>query len=235
MKHFLSLAVLLFAASLTWAQPTTWSVNVTPTISYRLSNLSPVDEAVRNGECSVHAFDFGLQVRTPLTNRLSLGTGLMYARRGFANLNVAAPYQPALIRGYAVEFVQDFIDLPFFLTYSFAQNERFQWYTLGGVVNGLLLRERNTVTARTYERNPQEIPSDVQELLEKPYLGASRQHSLGVLGGFGVRARVDAKTFVGLETISKVMLTPLQDYASGTQRRSYTLGLNFRFVRTLWE
>jgi hypothetical protein len=235
MKHFLPLASLLFVATMSWAQPTTWSVNVTPTISYRLSNLSPTDEAVRNGERSVHAFEFGVQVRTPLTDRLTLGVGLMYARRGFANLHVSSPYQPALIRGFGIEFVQDFIDIPFFLTYSFAHNERFRWYTLGGIVNGLLLREQNIVTTRTYERNAQEVPTDVQELLEKPYLGASRQHNLGVLGGLGVRARVDAKTFVGLEAISKVILTPLQDFASGTQRRSYTIGINFRFVRTLWE
>lgn len=235
MKHFLPLTGLLLAAQLATAQQTTWSVNVTPTISYRIAKLSPIDASVRNGERPSHSFDFGVQLRTQLSERISLGTGLLYAQRGFSNLHVAAPYQRPLSRGYLIDFVQDYLDIPFFLTYNLAHNNQFQWYTLGGINNGLLLRERNEVAVRTYEQTVREVPTEVQELLKEPYLGASRLHSLGVMAGFGVRARVDAKTFVGLEAIGKVMLTPLDDYASGTQRRSYTLGLNFRFVRTLQE
>jgi hypothetical protein len=134
-----------------------------------------------------------------------------------------------------IEFVQDYLDIPFFLTYTLAQNDQFQWYTLGGINNGLLLRERNDVSVRTYEQTVREVPAEVQELLEEPYLGASRAHNLGVIAALGVRARVDDKTFVGLEATSKVMLTPLLDHASGTQRYAYTVGLNFRFVRTLWK
>ena len=235
MKHFLPLIGLLLTAPLALAQQTTWSVNVTPTISYRIAKLSLADESVRNGEQPNHSFDFGLQMRTRLSKRIYLGTGLQYARRGFSNLHVAAPYQRPLSRGYMVDFVQDFLDIPFFLTYTIAQNDQFQWYTLGGVNNGLLLRERNDVSVRTYEQTAREVPAEVQEILEEPYLGASRSHNLGVIAALGVRARVDAKTFVGLEATSKLILTPLLDYASGTQRCSYTLGLNFRFVRTLWE
>ncbi|MGB3776859.1 MAG: outer membrane beta-barrel protein [Tunicatimonas sp.] len=235
MKHFLPLFGLLLAAQLTLAQQTTWSVNVTPTISYRIAKLSPADESVRNGERPSHLFDFGLQLRTRLGERIYLGTGLLYAQRGFSNRYVTAPYQRSLSRRYMIDFIQDYLDIPFFLTYNIVQNDQFQWYALGGINNGLLLRERNEVSERSYEQTVQEVPADVLELLEDPYLGASRQHNLGAIAGFGVRARVDAKTFVGLEAISKVMLTPLQDYASGTQRRPYTMGLNFRFVRTLWE
>lgn len=235
MKHFLIITGLLLAAQLAMAQQTTWSVNVTPTISYRIAKLSPIDASVRNGERPGHSFDFGVQLRTQLSERIALGTGLLYARRGFSNLQVAAPYQRPLSRSYLIDFVQDYLDIPLFLTYNLAQNDQFQWYALGGINNGVLLRERNNVVLRSAEQTVREVPAEVQELLEKPYLGAARQHSMGILAGFGVRARVDAKTFIGLEAISKVMLTPLQDYASGTQRRSYTLGLNFRFVRTLQE
>ncbi len=235
MKHFLLLAGLLLVSQLTIAQQTTWSVNVTPTISYRVATLSPADESVRNGERPVHSFDFGLQLRTQLSERIYLGTGILYAQRGFSNLQVAAPYQQPLSRSYMVEFVQDYLDIPFFLTYNLVQNDQFQWYTLGGINNGLLLHERNKVSVRSYEQTVREVPTEVQQLLEEPYLGASRLHSLGLLAGFGVRARVDAKTFVGLKALTKVMLTPLEDYASGTQRRPYTLGLNFRFVRILQQ
>ena len=236
MKTFLLITGLLLGTQLGIAQSMTWSVNVTPTISYRIANLSPVDESVRNGEHPVHSFDFGVQMRTNLGGRFAVGTGLMYARRGFSNLHVAVPYrQPFLSRGYQVEFVQEYLDIPFFVTYNLAQNDQFQWYTLGGINNGFLLRERNDVVVRTYEQTVRQVPPEVQELLEEPYLGAARQHNLGLLAGFGVRARVDAKTFVGLEALTKVMLTPLLDYASGTQRRSYTIGLNFRFVRTLQQ
>ncbi len=233
MKYFLSLTGLLFLAQVTVAQHTTWSVNVTPTISYRIAELSSDDESVRNGERPSHMFDFGLQLRTQLSDRMYLGTGLMYAQRGYANTYVAGPYQRPLDRGYTIDFIQDYLDIPFFLTYNIAQNDQFQWYTLGGINNGILLRERNEVSVRAYEQTVREVPADVQEMLKEPYLGASRQYNLGLIVGFGVRARVDAKTFVGLEAISKLIVTPLQDYISGTQRRSYTIGLNFRFVRTL--
>lgn len=182
----------------------------------------------------MHSFDFGIDIRTRINSRFKIGTGLFYSQKGFSNVHVASAYQqPTLSRAYVIDFMQDYLDIPFFITYSLAQNNQFEWYTLAGVNNSLLLRERNKVAVRSAEQSGREVPEAVQAQLQPPYLQASRAHGLGMLGGIGVRASVDDKTSIGLEALSKFMFTPLNDLTSDSQRRSYTLGLNFRFVRAL--
>ena len=237
MKNLLLFFCFVLATHLTLAQETTWSINITPNISYRLPQgpgLTPLAASIQNGEEAMHAFDFGVDLRTQLSDRFAIGTGLYYSQKGFSNLHVAAAYdQPTLSRAYIIDFTQDYLDIPFFLTYTLAQNDKFRWYALAGLNNSLLLNEKNDVAVRSAELSSDEIPQEIRQLLQQPYLGAARLHSFGVLGGFGVQAKVDAKTFIGLEAISKVMLTPLNDYTSGSQRHQYSVGLNFRFVRTL--
>ena len=237
MKHFLLLGGLLLTTHLALAQETTWSINVTPTISYRLPQVRSVDpltETIQLGEEAMHSFDFGVDLRTSLSDRWMIGAGLFYSQKGFSNLHVAAAYdQPTLSRAYVIDFMQDYLDIPFLATYSFRQNDTFRWYTLGGITNSLLLREKNDVAVRSAELSVSEVPGAVREQLQQPYLRAARSYSFGVQGGLGVQARVDGRTFIGLEALSKVMLTPLEDVTSGSQRHQYALGLNFRFVRSL--
>lgn len=236
MKIFLLFSCLVLITPLALAQETTWSVNVTPTISYRIPQVpaDPLTETIQSGEEAMHSFDFGVDIRTSISGRWMIGTGLFYSKKGFSNLHVAAAYnQPTLSRAYVVDFMQDYLDIPFFVTYTIKENDKFQWYTIGGITNSLLLREKNDVAIRSAELSFGEVPDAIQELLQQPYLRASRAHSFGALGGVGVRARVDDKTFIGLEALGKVMLTPLLDNTSGSQRHQYAMGLNFRFVRSL--
>lgn len=237
MKNFLLFFLLISTSSLSRAQTTTWGVNISPNISYRVAPVpaaSPLAESVQSGERAMHTFDFGLDIRTQWGKRFTIGSGLFYSQKGFANRYVAAAYhQPTLGRSYIIDFVQDYLDIPIFLTYTLVQSDRFRGYALAGVNNSLLLHEKNDVAVRSAELTVDKVSTEVNELLRQPYLGASRLHSLGVLGGIGVRAPVDAKTFVGLEAVGKLMLTPLDDYTSASQRRQYSIGLNFRFVRTI--
>ena len=237
MKNFLLCFCLLLLSHWVIAQETTWSINVAPTISYRLPQVQGVDpltETIQNGEEAMHSFDFGVDLRTSLSPRWAIGTGLFYSQKGFSNLHVASAYsQPTLSRAYIIDFVQDYLDIPVFVTHTFRQSDKFQWYTLAGMTNSLLLREKNDVAVRSAELTFSEVPAAIRELLQQPYLRTSRSHSLGVLGGLGVRARVDDKTFIGLEVLGKVMLTPLKDTTSGSQRHQYSTGLNFRFIRAL--
>ena len=237
MKHFLLLGSLMLTTHFVLAQTTTWSINVAPTISYRLPQgplPDPLAETIQNGEEAMHSFDFGVDFRTSLSSRWMIGTGVFYSQKGFSNLHVAAAYdQPTLSRAYVVDFMQDYLDIPFLVTYTFRQHDTFQWYTLAGVTNSLLLREKNDVAVRSAELSIGEVPDPVRAQLEQPYLKATRAHSFGVQGGLGVQARVDNRTFIGLEALSKVMLTPLEETTTGSQRHQYALGLNFRFVRSL--
>lgn len=237
MKKLLLLFFTMWSAHLMLAQETTWGINITPNISHRIAPAQDITQqaaTIQNGEAAIHAFDFGIDLRTRLSDRFTIGTGLLYSQKGFSNLHVAAAYnRPFLSRAYIADFMQDYLDIPFFITYTLAQADKLQWYVLAGVNNSLLLREKNDVAVRSAELSIHEVPDNIRDLLQQPYLGASRSHSIGTVAGFGVRAKVDERTFVGLEAVSKLMLTPLNDYTSGTLRHQYSLGLNFRFIRAL--
>ncbi len=219
------------------AQKTTWSINVSPTLSHRIASVpvaSSLASSVQSGERAIHAFDFGVDLRTQISHRLSLGSGLFYARKGFANAYVATIYNQAwLTPTYVIDFVQDYLDIPLFATYTLLHQHKLRWYALAGLNNSILLRERNEVTVRSGELRREEVPEETADLLDEPYLHAPGPYSLGLVGGWGVRAQVDDKTFVGLEATSKIMLSRLQDLVSGSSRRQYSLGLNFRFIRIL--
>lgn len=237
MKHFLLAFIWVVTIPATFAQTTTWSINVMPTFSYRLSAINPISplaETIQNGEAPMHSFDFGVDIRTRFRSRFMIGAGLFYSQKGFSNVHVASAYQqPTLSRAYLLDFMQDYLDIPLFITYTIAQNEKFEWYVLGGVNNSLLLRERNKVAVRSAELSAGEIPEEVSEQLHRPYLRASSAYSVGMLSGVGVRAKVDDRTSIGLEGLSKYVFTPLEDLTSDSQRRPYALGLNFRFIRTI--
>ena len=214
------------------AQKTTWSVNISPTISYRMPQfraLSEVVESVRNGEKAMHTFDFGIDFRTAINDHWYVGTSLLYSQKGFSNIHVAVPYQDARIpRTYLIDFTQNYLEVPFFVTRTVFTNDNFRVYPLAGINNSLLLSEKNQVAVRSGE-----IAKELEEKLSEPYLKTKGIHNLGVISGLGIQASVDPKTFVGLEAISKVMLTPLTDITSRSRRNLYSMGLNFRFIRTL--
>lgn len=238
MKFFLLFFYLATASSLVLAQTTTWSININPTVSYRIAPVptgSSLTETVQSGEKAIHTFDFGLDIRTQLNDRFSLGAGLFYSKKGVSNTLAAVVYdQPGLPTAYVIDFTQDYLDIPIFITYTLAQQKKLDWYALAGINNSLLLHEKNEIGVRSTEFSVRDIPLATRELLSQPYLRAAQSYGLGLIGGGGVRAQVDDRTFLGLEAIGKVMLTPLKDIASDSERRTYSLGLNFRFIRTLW-
>ena len=236
MKKTLLFIGLLLLTHLLLAQKTTWSINIAPTISHRLAPIGDIAQqaaSAQSGEVAMHTFDVGVDLRTDISNRFAIGTGLFYSQKGFSNVHVAAAYRMPLSRAYIIDFMQDYLDIPFFATYTVHRGSKFHWYALAGINNSLLLRERNNVAVRSAELATHEVPDQVREVLQQPYLGASRRHSVGTVAGLGVRATVDERTSIGLEAVSKLMLTPLKDQYSDTQRHQYSFGLNFRFIRTL--
>ncbi len=214
------------------AQKTTWSINIAPSISYRLPQTRTLPanvESVRNGEQPMHTFDFGIDFRTAINDHWYVGTALLYSQKGFSNTHVDVPYPNVrLSRTYLIDFIQNYLEIPFFITRTVYQSDKFKLYPLVGITNSLLIDEKNRVAARSGE-----ISEEVEQNLSEPYLRMRQVHNLGILGGFGIQANVDPKTYIGLEAQSKVMLSPVSDLSSQSIRNLYSLGLNFRFIRTL--
>ncbi|MFP4090817.1 MAG: outer membrane beta-barrel protein [Cyclobacteriaceae bacterium] len=229
-KALLSL-VLLFLSFCAQAQHLQWGMNVMPGISYRLPQGEPLSlqaESIQNAEQPMYTFDFGMDIRTSITSRLSIGTGVLYSQKGFSNTHLAAVYKPNISRRYLIDYVQDYLEVPVFLTYELSRRDQFRFYPLAGLTNNLLIRARNNISLRSGE-----FSEETGEMISRPYLQNSSNHSLSLLGGFGIMAEVDDKSAVGIEALGKVMLTPLNDRVSMTERHLYSLGVNFRFVRKI--
>ena len=244
MKQCLLLLASFLLTQVLWAQKITWGVNISPSISYRIPQYpaSPLAEGAQIGEKPMHTFDFGIDVRAAITSRgaatrgaasrWAIGSAILYSQKGMSNSYVSAVYgSPSLSPAYLIDFVQDYLEIPFFLSYSLPSKGTLQWYGFAGVTNSLLLREHNRVATRN--SFSAEVSPEIEALLKKPYLAASQRHNLGLMGGWGIKAQVDAKTAIGVEALGKLMLTPLQDRVSDSQRHQYSVGLNFRFIRTL--
>ena len=238
MKFSLLFFCFVAASSVAFAQTTTWSVNINPTVSYRIAPVpagSLRAATIQSSEKAIHTFDFGLDIRTKLKGRFSVGVGLYYSKKGFSNARAAVVYdQPNLHSTYVVDFLQDYLDVPIFVTCTLVEQKKLKWYALAGINNSLLLHEKNKIGVRSAEFSTRDIPPATQEILSQPYLQATRSYSVGLIGGGGVTAQVDCRTFVGLEVLGKGLLAPVEDIISESERRSYSVGLNFRFVRTLW-
>ncbi len=232
MKQLLLLFLLMGIVGSAVAQETTWSVNIAPSISYRLPqtrSLPAKVETVRNGEKPMYTFDFGIDFRTGINKNWSVGTALLYSQKGFSNNYVDIAYPDIRVpQPYIIDFIQNYLEIPFFVTRKILENDKFQLYPMVGITNSLLLSEKNRVAVRGGE-----IDKELEKSLTEPYLRTRQIHNVGILGGFGIQASVDPKTYIGLETQAKVILSPLTDITSQSERNLYSLGLNFRFVRTL--
>lgn len=232
MKKLILFVLISFLHISVWAQGFHWGLNVAPGISYRIGqthDITDYAQSVQIGEEAMYVFDFGMDMRKDITERLSIGTGIFYSQKGFSNTHVAAAYDdPHLSRRYILDFVQNYLEVPFYFTYSVFQNEQFEFYPMLGINNSMLLSEKNSITTTSGE-----MSEETMKTLSQPYLSSTKLHNLGVLGGVGIMGAVDSKTAIGLEAIGKVMLTPLEDQFTATQRHLYSFNLNFKFVRKI--
>ncbi|WPP50125.1 outer membrane beta-barrel protein [Catalinimonas niigatensis] len=232
MKKLILFSFFFSFAIFSWAQGIHWGLNIAPGISYRIGHDQQMTDharSIQSGEKPMHVFDFGIDLRKNITNRLSIGTGIFYSQKGFSNTHAAAVYNdPTLSRRYILDFVQDYLEIPFFLTYNVYQNDQIQLYPMLGVNNSLLLNEKNSVSYTGGE-----VSEETMEKLSTPYLSRSKLHNIGVMGGIGIMGAVDPKTAIGLEAVGKVMLTPLSDNFSNTDRYLYSFNLNFKFIRKI--
>lgn len=177
----------------------------------------------------MYVFDFGIDLRKAIAPRISFGTGIFYSQKGFSNTHVAAIYDdPGISRHYLIDFVQDYLEVPFFLSYEITQQDQLALYTLGGITNSLLLKSKNSVST-----TGREVSEETVLRLQEPYLENRRLHNLGFVAGMGIKTDVDAKTALGIEALGRYMSSPLVDKVSNTRRRIYSLNINFRFIRKI--
>jgi hypothetical protein len=234
MKHrFLPVLLLVFFPLLSQAQKIEIGINVAPTISHRFSQpndpIDPRAESIRIAERPMHTFDFGIDVRSKINNRLKIGSALIYSQKGFANTNLPATYDnPDLNKMNSIDYVQDYLEIPLFATYDYFQDKKINAYALAGINNSLLFNAKNNLIIKSGE-----VSNEDYETLTTPYLQSSKIHNIGMIAGTGVLVNVNDKTAIGLEAQTKFMFTPLEETFFNTQRHLFSMGLNFRFIKKL--
>lgn len=234
MKHrFLPVFLLILFPLLSQAQKIEIGINILPTISYRFSQpsskISSRAESIRIAERPVHAFDFGIDIRNKITNRIKIGSALMYSQKGFANTNLPATYDnSALNKMNSIDYVQDYLEIPFFATYDYFQDKKINAFVMAGINNSILLNAKNNVIIKAGE-----VSDEDYETLKEPYLKTPKIHNFGMVAGTGILVNVNEKTAIGLEAQTKFMFTPLEETFFATQRRLFSAGINFRFIKKL--
>lgn len=224
--------LLFFLSTTLYAQQVEWSINVAPTISYRVPqnhNLSAQAATIQAGEKAMHTFDFGPGMRAALNKHMKIGAAILYSQKGFSNIHASAIFNDRSIsRSYSMDFIQNYLEIPVLLTYTVMKKRKQELYSMLGISNSLLLSDKINVTSRSGE-----VSEEIKNKISTPYLESSHQHNIGLLFGWGVMIPVDTKTSLGIEAQGKLMLTPLHDKVSASQRYLSSFGLNFRFIRNL--
>lgn len=234
MKHrFLPVLLLVLFPLLSQAQKIEIGVNIAPTISYRFSQssseISPRAESIRISERPIHTFDFGIDIRNKITDRIKMGSAFIYSQKGFANTNLPVTYDNSeLNKRNSIDYVQDYIEIPFFATYDYFQDKKINAFVIMGINNSILLNAKNNLIIKAGE-----VSDEDYQTLTTPYLESPKIHNIGLMAGTGLLVHVNAKTAIGLEAQTKFMFTPLEETFFATQRRLFSAGLNFRFVKKL--
>jgi len=233
MKHrFLPVLLILFPL-LSQAQKIEIGINIAPTISYRFSQpsseISSRAESIRIAERPIHTFDFGIDIRNKITDRIKIGSALVYSQKGFANTNPPATYNNSeLSKMNSIDYVQDYIEIPLFATYDYFQDKKINAFAMVGINNSILLNAKNNLIVKAGE-----VSDEDYKTLTAPYLKSSKIHNIGMIAGTGLLVNVNDKTAIGLEAQTKFMFTPLEEIFFATQRRLFSAGLNFRFIKKL--
>lgn len=236
-SHFLGMRLVILLLLLVicvhaFGQKYEMGINVGPAISYRTAADSgdPIAISIQNGEKGIYTFDFGLDLRRTLSNKLKVGIGVWYSQKGFSNTNVGITYDDLTLfnKVVQIDFIQNYIEVPLLIYYKLNKTADSHLYTFLGYNNSVLFSQKNNVIFRIGEINKEEF-----DHLSEPYLENSTRYNPGILLGFGWQRPIDDKYSFGLEPGFKILLSPLKEDRFMTHRKLYSLVLNFRFVRKL--
>ena len=231
MRSLLPVCFLALSAQLI-GQEYEMGINVGPSISYRTSveSTDPIAVSIQNGEEGIYTFDFGLDLRRSLSDKFTVGIGLWYSQKGMSNTNVGITYDDLSLfnKVVQIDFIQNYIELPFLVYYKINRTNAFNLYTFLGYNNSILFSQKNNIILRSGEMNKGEF-----ERLNEPYLENLTRYNPGFIVGFGWQKPIDENYSFGLEPAFKMLLSPLREERFMTNRKLYSLVLNFRFIRKL--
>ncbi len=208
-------------------------INVIPSVSYRFPGDNPGNNprvaTIQLAERPIHSFDFGIDIKKEINTRFKIGSGVFYSQKGFGNTNLPGTFDNQNLNpANSIDFVQDYLEVPFFINYKVVDHKKFETYPIFGMINAVILNSNINVAIKSGEISEEDL-----RMLKKPYLLNNRIYNWGFLLGWGLSLKADEKTAVGIELQSKALLTPLHDTFFAANRYLNSVGVGFRFVRKL--
>lgn len=188
-----------------------FSIMAAPDISTTSANLS-----------SRVSTNIGLLVTYPITNKISISTGLIYARKLYNSGGVATMgngYNGYMNNSWEMNADCRVLDIPLNINYQVFKKQKLSVSINTGLSSYLMLNER-------YElKNGQNSPLYTVEVRNR------NQHPFSVANlSVGVERKINSSLSIGLEPFIKLPLTGVGDYDARLKSTGIAVSLNFNIL-----
>lgn len=185
--------------------PFTFSIMAAPDISSTGSNLS-----------SKVSSNFGLLVSYPLTKKISISSGLIYAKKVYNSAGVAAIGNGYMDNSWEVNADCKVLDIPLNVNYQVFKKQRYSISVNTGLSSYLMLNERY------------ELQSGPEHTLSNVEFRNRNQHIFGVANlSVGIERKINSSLSIGLQPFVKLPLTGIGNYDVRLNSTGVLLSLNF--------
>ncbi len=217
MKTFPFVCLLFLVPVVLKAQRVQVGVNVGPNLGHRfLRSDSEMFRKAFADERVIVRYGVGVDVALQVGENWQIGTGLLYAPRGYGQRAQLTDENGApLPEDSKTRYHFEYLDVPLWTKYRFGVRERQSFYALAGFNNSFFLRDRIVV------RNTLSPWSGRHSTALQRYLP-------GALLGLGIRRAVSDKLSVEAGPQATVQFENVFDGNLPLKRFLYTAGLNFR-------
>ncbi len=186
-----------------------FSIMAAPDISTTRDNLS-----------SRVSTNIGLLVTYPITNKISISTGLIYARKLYNSGGVSASGNGYMDNSWEMDADCRILDIPLNMNYQVFKKQKLSVSINTGLSSYLMLNERyelkngpNTPLSRLEVRNKNRHPFSVANI------------------SVGVERKINSALSIGLEPYIKLPLAGIGDYDAHLKSTGVAVSFNFNILR----
>lgn len=233
MKYLFFILFLLSSPVTLLGQKIAVGLSISPMISFRTfeyhGNNNTILQAVKNSEKAIYTYSFGLNTSYSMSPRWQINTGLQYTKLGYAMTNIIVrTNEGKYVTDLAINYLQSFIDLPLFATYTITNpNKLISWYTSIGVINSFTLRN-------TFDLKTPKIALFSKEEISNINNSDSQQisfYNFSYRVGMGLTLKVDSRHSMSFEAFYRGGLSAVRDRNIDLNRYLSAVGLNVSFYK----
>lgn len=221
MKTFPLVFLLFLVPVVLRAQRVQVGFNAGPLVGHRLLRTdSEMFRKLFSEERAIVRYGVGADVALRVGADWQVGTGLLYAPRGFGLRVQINDVNGPLPEDAKIRYHFNYLDVPLWAKYRFGVRERQSLYALAGFNNSFFLRDRIVVRHSV-------APSSGR------HFDALRRYLPGAMMGLGMRRSINDKLLIEVGPQATLQLDNVFDGNLPLKRFLYTAGLTFRVAYDL--